>query len=86
MIFREYLLKLEESNRNEGKFFVLGNSSADYDSIFGSLVLAFLLSVTTGDLHIPIVDCRPEELSLRFEVMAVLKKYGIKGESVFFFQ
>ena len=65
---------------------MLGNSSADYDSIMGSLIMAFLLTSTTGTLHVPVIDCMREHLGLRFEVMAVLKKYKIDGERVFLFR
>lgn len=53
----KYLAHLgKEGGRSLGRF-VIGNSSVDYDSFFGSIIFAYLLTTTTGKLHQPIIDC-----------------------------
>ena len=37
--------------------FVLGNTSADYDSIFGSLIYAFYLTTFLKISYLPLIDC-----------------------------
>lgn len=36
---------------------VLGNTSADMDSVVGSLGLAYYLSLKTGNLWTPVINC-----------------------------
>ena len=35
--------------------------------------MAFLLTSTTKQLHLPIIDCLPEEVKYRFEINEILK-------------
>jgi hypothetical protein len=72
MKFRQFLVRLSELATKEVSPYVIGNSSVDYDSFFGSVILAYILSITTGDLHRPLIDCSRKDLNLRFEITAVL--------------
>ena len=36
--------------------------------------MAYLLSTTTKTIHLPIIDCRAEEVPYRFEIMDILKR------------
>jgi inorganic pyrophosphatase/exopolyphosphatase len=67
MKFRKYLEGLEKVS--EVGRFVIGNTSVDYDSFFGSIILAYFLTTTTGSMHLPLIDCLQRELPLRFEIM-----------------
>jgi inorganic pyrophosphatase/exopolyphosphatase len=57
--------------------YVIGNGSVDYDSFFGSIVLAYILTEASGFLHVPLIDCSRSDLNLRFEIIAVLDKLKI---------
>jgi hypothetical protein len=57
MMFRAFLNQISTSSVKETTHFVMGNSSVDYDTFFGSLLLAFLLTTTTKTMHMPIIDC-----------------------------
>lgn len=75
MKFRKYLAALTKTT--EVGRYVIGNSSADYDSFFGSIILAYFLTATTGSVHLPLIDCLQKELPLRFEIMQVLHRLKI---------
>jgi exopolyphosphatase len=79
MNFREFLSNLPNvfKSSHPPHRFVLGNSSADYDSIFGSLIYAYLLSVHFNQSYIPLIDCKRHEIPLRFDVSYIMKKYNI---------
>jgi len=66
MNFRKYLTWLTSARVSDHKMFVIGNSSVDYDSFFGSIILAYFLTSTTGNLHLPLIDCLSSDLRLRF--------------------
>jgi inorganic pyrophosphatase/exopolyphosphatase len=68
MALKSFLKRLSTITASESKLFVIGNSSADYDSIFGSIIFSFLLTSSTGQLHVPLIDCKRSELRLRFDV------------------
>lgn len=85
MKFRKFLEDLGTTSAKQISRFVIGNASVDYDSFFGSIVLAFILTSTTGKLHRPIIDCKRSELGLRFEIEAILERVKI-DPSVFHFR
>lgn len=83
-MLKKYLAHLsKEGGRNLGRF-VIGNSSVDYDSFFGSIIMAYLLTTSTGNLYQPIIDCSRQDLNLRFEIMAVLQKSKIDPQGLLF--
>ena len=44
-------------HQSEVKGFVLGNTSADYDSIFGSIIYAYYVTTYLKTLYLPLIDC-----------------------------
>jgi hypothetical protein len=77
MSFRKYLAGLAETGVGGVGKFVIGNASVDYDSFFGSIILAFFLTRATGTLHMALIDCPRADLPLRFEIMEVLSRLKI---------
>lgn len=64
---------------------VLGNVSADLDSVFGALALAYCLSEVRyiqirGISILPVVNIPREDLPLRTEIVSVLKESGVHLE------
>ncbi|KAJ6789762.1 hypothetical protein PWT90_06783 [Aphanocladium album] len=58
--------------------FVVGNESADLDSLCSAVVLAYLRShITPKRLHIPLSNLPREDLALRIELGPVLSKAGL---------
>ena len=60
--FRDYLDALKTKKVNNNQYFVLGNTSVDYDSFFSSILLAYLLTNLTDKFYIPILSCANEDL------------------------
>lgn len=46
---------------------VLGNTSADCDSVVGSLALAFFLHASTNQMWTPVINCQRSEFKARVE-------------------
>ena len=78
---------------------VIGNESADLDSLSGSLALAYLRSYeenggaqqaealrleTAKRLYLPLMNCRRAEIISRFEFVHVAQKNGLSAESLNF--
>ncbi|KAI0435297.1 exopolyphosphatase-like protein [Xylaria sp. FL1042] len=90
-------LSAQPSKRTAPLTFVVGNESADLDSLCSALLLAYFhtyappqhgASVKDGyaglsTLHIPICHLYRADLALRPEFTAVLRDAGIKGEDMF---
>ena len=67
MGFRKYLSNLQKfQKQGDSTRYVLGNSGADYDSVIGSLVYAFYLTKSFKVFHLPLIDCKQQDLPLRF--------------------
>lgn len=78
MLFNDFLKSLPSLLKNSNsKRYVIGNSSADYDSIFGSLIYAFVMSYQMGVLYLPLIDCNKNDIPLRFDVNFIMNKYSI---------
>ncbi|KAI0813928.1 exopolyphosphatase-like protein [Xylaria sp. FL0064] len=87
-------LTTQSPKRSTPLTFVVGNESADLDSLCSALLLAYFRTYappkhrsSAGDasstLHIPICHLERADLALRPEFTAVLRDAGIKGEDVF---
>ncbi|KAI1359964.1 exopolyphosphatase-like protein [Xylaria arbuscula] len=90
-------LTAQSSKRTTPLTFVVGNESADLDSLCSALLLAYFNTyapskrrTSHGDgsqgsntLHIPICHLLRADLALRPEFTAVLRDAGVKGEDVF---
>lgn len=80
MSFKKFINILSETQIPITRF-TLGNGSVDYDSFFGSIIFAYILTQTSGHLHQPIIDCPRNQLKLRFEISAVLQKMKISANA-----
>ncbi|KAI1353750.1 exopolyphosphatase-like protein [Xylaria sp. FL0043] len=88
-------LTTQSPKRSTPLTFVVGNESADLDSLCSALLLAYFQTyappkhrssagdASTSTLHIPICHLERADLALRPEFTAVLRDGGIKGEDVF---
>jgi inorganic pyrophosphatase/exopolyphosphatase len=47
---------------------VMGNTSADMDSVVGSLGLAYYLSLKTGEMWTPVINCESDQFRLKVEI------------------
>lgn len=64
---------------------VLGNTSADMDSVVGSLGLAYYLSLKTGNLWTPVINCTKDQLRLKVEIqLHVVENCGINPDELIF--
>jgi hypothetical protein len=78
MLFKEFLKSLPSLLKSSNpKRYVIGNSSADYDSIFGSLIYAFVMSYQMGVTYLPLIDCNKSDIPLRFDVNFIMNRYSI---------
>jgi exopolyphosphatase len=78
MKFKDYLATIHSLlEKSHPKRYVIGNSSADFDSIFGSLIYAFFLTSQLGQTYLPIIDCNKTDIPLRFDVNFIMKRLNI---------
>ena len=88
MKFRDYLERLFQlrltNQHTHHQNFIIGNSSVDYDSFFGSLVYGYLKFLLYNTLFIPLMDCPKQEVPLRFEIIYTLKRIGVSHEHLFY--
>ena len=57
--------------KSEIKGFILGNSSADYDSVFGSIIYAYYMTTYLKTIYLPLIDCPKADMKLRFEIVQI---------------
>ena len=73
------------------KVYILGNTSCDLDSFLSSYLLSFPKNFlksnlnSTSPLYIPLINCRRHELSHRFEIDYLCKKYNINTSNFAYF-
>lgn len=71
------------SIRNEGNVFaVMGNESADLDSMVSSLVYAFHLHLTLGKSAVPVFNLLREDFSLRTDAEWLFREAGVDISAV----
>jgi exopolyphosphatase len=77
---RKALLSSPSSSRTKPLTFVIGNESADLDSLCSALALAYLRTHTPPNhtLHIPLANLHRPDLALRPELGAVLHRAGVQ--------
>jgi inorganic pyrophosphatase/exopolyphosphatase len=46
----------------------MGNTSGDMDSIVGAMGLGYLLTLKTGQMWTPVVNCAKDDLKLKSEI------------------
>lgn len=66
--------------------FVIGNESADLDSVVSSLVYAFLLHQESSNrgLYLPLINIRREEIALRQDVLYLFQLFELSLEDMLF--
>ena len=64
--------------------FIVGNSSADFDSVVGSLIYGYIKLLLFKEIFVPLIDCNPNDLRLRFEVVKVLERHHINWKALRF--
>lgn len=74
-----HLFKVQDCTK-----FVLGNSGADYDSVIGSLIYAFYMTISMKVLYLPLIDCKEQDLALRFQVTSVLNTLLIQQSDLIY--
>lgn len=52
-----YLVELAKKTAKDTRYFVVGNTSVDYDSFFSSVLFSYLLTNLTERFYIPIISC-----------------------------
>lgn len=70
--------------KSEVKGLILGNSSADYDSVFGSIIYAYYMTTFMKTLYLPLIDCPKADMKLRFEIMQIQQENGIDHENLLY--
>ena len=64
---------------------MLGNPSADMDSVVGSFVMSWLFGElkATGDLlYSPVINCKRQELPMRIEIMRHFEQFGMDADFI----
>jgi exopolyphosphatase len=89
---RTFLVKakdaLQQGVKSKSKLtFVIGNESADLDSMTSSLVYAYIRSTTSppqqfGSLYIPVTNIPAADIKLRPEFLALLPHAGLKASNL----
>ena len=74
---KEYLQVAMTHNQPAYKNLVFGNTSADMDSVVGSILMSWFYSFKTGIKYTPVVYCTRHELTFRFEILGHLSTFGI---------
>lgn len=83
--YLDILNKLRQHGKHlDHQHFIIGNSSADYDSIFGSLIYGYMKYILFKVIFIPLIDCPKEDVRLRFEVTYAMQKYKIDYKQLFY--
>ena len=73
------------------KVYILGNTSCDLDSFLSSYLLSFPKNFhgsnlnSASPLYIPLINCRRQELSHRFDINYLCKKYNINTSNFAYF-
>ena len=74
---KQYLTKARQFNSPNFRALVIGNTSADMDSVVGSLALSWYYGQTTNSAYSPVINCLRNELKYRIEIVEHLKRFGI---------
>ena len=74
---KQYLVSAMNENRPTFKNLIFGNTSADMDSVVGSILMSWFYGTKTGVKYTPVVYCTRHELTFRFEILEHLALFGI---------
>ena len=79
---------LSDSQNSEIIHFVIGNESADLDSIISSISYAYLLcqedTSSQAGLYIPLMNIHREEIALRKDILYLFQLFGISVDDLLF--
>ena len=73
------------SEGNDKLRIVMGNTSCDMDSVVGALTLACYYSKKTGELFVPVINCKKDEFYCRLEIAMHMDDCQISRENLFFY-
>lgn len=73
-----------QQNQWQPVHFVMGNESADLDSIMSSIAYAYLLSNEETGLYVPLLNLPREELALRKDILHHFAQLNISIENLLF--
>lgn len=80
-----YTTILSSQENSQEIHFVMGNESADLDSIFSSISYAYLLNSENKDqIYIPLLNMYREELSLRKDTLYLIELLNISPDDLLF--
>ena len=74
---KQYLVDAMTENKPHWKYLIFGNTSADMDSVVGSVLMSYFYGRKTGNKYTPVVYCTRHELTYRFEILEHLALFGI---------
>ena len=74
---KDYLVSAMAENRPTYKNLIFGNTSADMDSVVGSILMSWYYGTKTGIKYTPVIYCTRHELNFRFEILQHLSIFGI---------
>ena len=74
---KQYLIDAKAENSPKWKYLIFGNTSADMDSVCGSMLMSYFYGMKTGNKYTPVVYCTRHELTFRFEILKHLALFGI---------
>ena len=68
--FKEYLKKAKALNLPRSKAIVMGNVSADMDSVVGSMAMSWCYGLKAdAPQYSPLINCSRDELKMRIEIV-----------------
>ena len=76
---------LRRAKENSNAIMVVGNESADLDSVCSAIVVAHSLSQSGTKFYCPLINTTKELLELRGEVVAVLERFGISTSDLTYY-
>ena len=74
---KTYLRTARQENNQVYKNLIFGNTSADMDSVVGSILMSWFYFTKTGVYYTPVIYCTRHELTFRFEILHHLETFGI---------
>lgn len=85
MELKNFLKKAKELvQSNTIEKIVVGNESADLDSIISAVLLAFAYSKMNEEKIVPLINCNKRDYKLRTESYGLLKRYDIDENNLIF--
>ena len=74
---KAYLIEAKKYNTPDIKAVVFGNTSADMDSVVGSMCMSWYYGMKGDVKYTPVIYCKKADLLLRIEIMEHLALFGI---------